>query len=115
MNGKVRLEPLFKRVIVEFEDENPHRQKMTKGGIIIPSQDMADILTNRESEGIVDGGEKRVKYGIVVEVSSDCVSGVAVGDEVICDSFQGMPVAMGMDSIRVLPETGIIQILRKID
>jgi len=103
--SKVRLVPLFARIIVEFEDENPHRQKMTKSGILIPSEKIQ--LLDKEANGIVEGGEQRIKYGVVVEAAEDCKY-VKEGDEVICDYFQGMPLVMGLNDLKLLPETAVL-------
>lgn len=113
METKITLEPLFKRVIVEYFEENPHRQKITAGGILIPSQSFGDIITNREKEAIVDGGDKRIAYGIIREIAVDCVTSLKVGDEVIFDLFQGMPLALAMSALKVIPETAVIAVIRK--
>lgn len=113
METKIKLEPLFKRVIVEYYEENPHRPTVTPGGILIPSETFADTILNREAEGIVEGGDKRVSYGIIREVAIDCVTSIKVGDEVIFDLFQGMPLAMNISRLRVIPETAIIAMIRK--
>ena len=113
METKIKSEPLFKRVIVEYYEENPHRPKITPGGIYIPSETFGDVIMNREKEAIVDGGDKRVSYAIIRELAPDCVTGLKVGDEVIFDLFQGMPLAMAISNLRVIPETAIIAVIRK--
>ena len=66
---KVRLEPMFKRILVELENENPYRKQKTDSGLILPSPNMIHGLVNKEQEGYVDGGERRVVFGVIVEVS----------------------------------------------
>lgn len=110
---KVRLEPMFKRIIVEFEQTNPYRKRKTDSQIWLPNEKELQSFVDKEENGLVAGGEQRVRYGVVVEVSQDCVSGIQVGDEVIADSFAGMTPIMGITDLLVLPETSVIQIIRK--
>ena len=110
MEEKIKLEPLFSRVIVEYFSQNPHRKQQTKSGILLPPTGLS--LIDKESEGIVAGGEQRITYGIVREVASDCKY-LKVGDEVIFDLFQGMPLAIDETSLKVIPETAVLSIIRK--
>lgn len=111
MKEKVTLRPLSKRVIVEVEKENPHRRKQTASGIIIPESNLTHALINKEQEGIVEGGEQRIKYGVVQEVAIDCNLNVCKGDQIVFDNFASLPVALGIEELRIIPETAILYIL----
>jgi len=109
---KITLMPLFKRVIVETEEVNPHRKQTTDSGLIIPDNKIITSLVDKEQEGIVDGGEQRIKYAVVQAVADDCIK-VKVGDKVVIDDFAAMPVAMGIPSLRILNEGAILYIIKE--
>ena len=111
MSEKVTLRPMSRRVIVEVEDSNPHRKEKTDSGIIIPDAKLITNIFDKEQEGIVAGGEQRIKYGVVQEVAVDCVQNIKKGDQVVIDDFAALPVAMGIPSLRLIPESAILYIL----
>ena len=110
METKIKLEPLFARVIVEYYNQNPHRKQQTKSGIFLPPTGLS--LIDKEQDGIVAGGEQRIAYGIIREVANDCKH-LKAGDEVIFDLFQGMPLAIDETQLKLIPETAVLSIIRK--
>lgn len=102
---------MSKRVIVEVEDDNPHRKQKTDSGIFIPSQQLILNSVDKEADGIVEGGEQRIRFATVQEVAVDCVMNIKKGDQVVVDSFAGLPVAMGMPSLIIIPESAILYVI----
>jgi co-chaperonin GroES (HSP10) len=111
MSEKITLRPMSRRVIVEVEDSNPHRKQKTDSGIIIPDSKIITNLYDKEENGIVDGGEQRIKYAVVQAVAVDCIQNIKVGDQVVVDAFAGLPVAMGIPSLILIPESAILYII----
>jgi co-chaperonin GroES (HSP10) len=113
---KITLIPLFKRVIVEVEEVNPHRTKTTTYNdlnLIVPDTKLISNLHDdnwKEQEGIVDGGNLRIKFGIVQAVAEDCTK-VKVGDQVVIDDFAALPVSMGIPNLRLVPEGAVLYII----
>lgn len=111
MSEKITLRPMSRRVIVEVEDSNPHRKQKTDSGIIIPNSSLVLNMHDKEQSGTVEGGEQRIKYAIVQAVAVDCVQNIKIGDQVVIDAFAGLPVAMGIPSLLLVPESAILYII----
>jgi len=111
MSEKITLRPMFRKVIVEVEDTNPHRKQKTASGIIIPDTSIIRNTVDKEGDGIVDGGEQRIKYGVIQALAVDCRDDIKVGDKVVIDSFAGTPVAMGIPNLIIIPDIAIYYII----
>lgn len=109
MKEKVLLKPMFKRILVETENLNPHRKQKTDSGLILPDNEIIRLSVDKEADAIVDGGSQRIKYGIIRAVADDCEY-AKEGMEVIIDSFAGLPTAMGFPNLFIFPE-GQIQLI----
>ena len=109
---QITLIPLFKRVIVETDEVNPHRKEKTDSGIIIPDNSIITSTIDKESNGIVTDAVQRIKFAIVQAVAEDCVK-VKVGDQVVIDDFAALPVALGIPNLRLVPEGAILYIIRE--
>jgi co-chaperonin GroES (HSP10) len=102
--SKVVLKPMFKRILVELVDVNPHRKTKTDSGLILPDNNIIRLSMDKEANAIVDGGEQRIWYGVVAAVADDCIY-AKEGMEVLVDKFAGFTTAMGFPNLYVLPET----------
>jgi len=111
MSEKITLRPMSRKVIVEVEDSNPYRKQKTDSGIIIPDSKIITNLYDKEENGIVEGGEQRIKYAVVQAVAADVTLDIKVGDRVVIDSFSSLPVAMGMPSLLLIPDVAILYII----